>query len=233
MYTLDGLRPLVLHEIRSDPDAELLSVSRSHVLMFDLQTGRELRFRVRPHTPESLARRIKFAPGACPADKWPGYRRAVARALLRLPPEVLLNLNDVYVIGAADDLAYLAGKYGLDEECMPGKLLDEDGPSGLNPDFLGLHWWAESSVFVNVAAIKATAEDICGGPDAPDLASETDIGFWTTLLHELRHLQMDDCPYDFPWLKDADASEAGVEAWALDTYETLFRGPLPKPPQNN
>ena len=77
-----------------------------------------------------------------------------------------------------------------------------------------------SIAIVNVHAIQKTTEELCVAE--PWLVKrEAEIGFWTTLLHEIRHNQVDGCPYPLPWIHDGDEDEDHVEDWCREAFERL------------
>ena len=91
----------------------------------------------------------------------------------------------------------------------------------LNPDVIGTTWIHESAVIINIDGIESAAKDVTR--DMPGMyLKERDVGFWVTLIHELRHIQVECLPWDVPWLDESDGTEQAVEEWAIQMFETLF-----------
>lgn len=88
-------------------------------------------------------------------------------------------------------------------------------------DYLGMFWYAESTIVINVeciaAAVKeltAECEPLYGDASRTFAAQEFIIGLYTTMIHELRHLALKN-----PYLDEEEypcelASEENVESWA-------------------
>lgn len=213
------LRELILREIDRDPDAELLLDSPDEVRIFDVEYGREISFFVRPRTRDELRGVVHAGPAVERASE---AVDAVAGVLARLDPTTLLNLRHVLILADASDARALCDELSLDEELLPDALLDETdgGEERLSPDCVGVHWFYESAAVVNADAIRRDVAELCAD-GILDPEYETRAGFWTTLLHEIRHDQVDGCPYELPWLRDEDAAEDAVERWARDEFERL------------
>lgn len=218
-------RRTIISQIEADPEAELLKATHTSVEAYDGHDGRYVTFRLARHTAATLTRRLFIGENLLKNRNPHKTRFEIAIVLCRLDPVVLMNLKRIFIIDRLSDIRDICAKYGYEDEDLPDALWDEC--ENLNDDALGVSWFQESSVFVNMAAIRKAACEIW--PDDADMAeNEITIGFWTTLLHELRHMQLDCCPYDFPWLEDADDSESGVEEWCRLMYEHLFEhGPKP------
>lgn len=215
----NDLHDLIISEISEDPDAELLLDSPDEIRVLDLKYDREVSFFVRPRTRDELRRVVHAGPTVEDAER---VVDAVADVLAQLDPETLLHLRHVLILATASDVATLCGELELDEELLPDALMDEneDGTTRLSPDCVGVHWFHESAAIVNVDAIRRCVAELCAD-GILDPASETRAGFWTTLLHEIRHDQVDGCPYDLPLIHDGDEAETAVEAWARDRFEHL------------
>jgi len=215
----EKIRNEILNSIAEDDCAELVKCTPTNIHIFDDQFGRFVDFRIRPHTRTSLKKMVFFAPDF-QRGKIGYWRDRIVDILLKLDPLVLMNVKKILIIKSAQGMLSLCERLGLDTEMIPEALFDENDELCL--DCLGISWHYESTAVVNVAGIEAASEEICGSRDAYDYQDEVEIGFWTTLLHEIRHGQMDYCPYEVEWISDRDSTEQRVEEWALHTYEKLF-----------
>lgn len=211
-------------EIERDPNAERVECSVSTpgaISMFDAEFGREITF----HTEfrENFSSYIKIGPDAKRTGMVPKIT-AIRNVLSKLDyaERFLMGLNKIFIVATPEDLRGLCDDADVDDELIPEGLFGEDdgGNETLNPELVGLHWFEQSIVVVNVFAIaRATEELFPAGSPAFDATLKE--GFWVTLLHEVRHNQVDNCPYELPWIRDEDASEDAVESWARATYERL------------
>lgn len=217
MADLTNIREEILRSIDEDRQIELLKQTKDYIHTYDNEDGRYISYRITPHTVSSLAKRIYFGKSMrrhlCKAAK------RVAGELLKLPSETLMTINRIFIVKTEADIYEICEKFGYDEYEIPDKLWGCD--RDLAEDVLGVYWFQENSVFVNMHAVNVVVEELC--EDMPwDTTHEITYAFWTTLFHELRHEEVDGQPFEFPWLEGADHSEKGVEAWAQEWYEKIF-----------
>lgn len=212
-----NFRKEILSSINEDGDAELLKRTKNYIHIYDNADGRYISYRTVPHTVNSLARRIYL--GGSMRKHMRKAAKLIAGELLKLPSETLMTINHIFIVNTTTDIHEICEKFGYEEWEIPDKLWG-DGED-LTEDFLGVFWFQENSVFINIHAIEAAAEEMCEDWSW-NVREEITIGFWTTLFHELRHEELDGQPFEFPWLEDVDYGEDGVEAWAREWYEKIF-----------
>ena len=195
---------------------QMLCADKDDTIVFDLVTARELRFRLAPHTKESLMEMLHFGDDAGFDD---ARKTHIIDKILQFPPELMVSCRGIIIAKSYEDLKSVLSSLYIGEDNIPDQILNEDA-DGLNENLVGLNWYQESMVIINMDSIEKTAQELVQEIEQPwREATEIDIGFWTTLIHELRHNQIDGMPYEVPWLKNGDEAESAVESWALEFYE--------------
>ena len=218
MVNLTNFREVILRSINEDGQIELLKQTKNYVHTYDNEDGRYISYRITPYTVNSLSRHIYL--GKSMQKKYMrNLKKLTAGELLKLPSETLMTINRIFIVDTEADIYEICEKFGYEEWEIPDKLWGDD--EDLAEDSLGVFWFQENSVFINMHAIKVVAEEVCEDR-LWDIGKEIMIGFFTTLFHELRHEELDGQPFEFPWLEGADHSEKGVEAWAREWHERLF-----------
>lgn len=203
--------------IGDDDNIERICSDEDDTILYDIPTGRELRFRLTPHTAKSAAEILHIGRSCDIDDK---EKASIISKIIQLPPELMLNCRGIIIAESYRDLKDCLTDLSIEEDNLTEQLLNEDADD-ITDSLVGLHWYQECMVVINMKLIKSTAKELT--KDRPwRYKEEAAIGFWTTLLHELRHNQIDAMIYDVPWLKKEDATESAVEAWALDYYENSF-----------
>lgn len=211
----------LLKSISEDSEMDLVADHGDEVIAFDTAFGKDIVFRVAPYTRTELIEKVQFGKSLT-TDALDEWRAAVADVLLKMEPELLFTLRYILFVGAAEDMPELCSRCGLDPYFIADEMFSNGGQE-LSMDVVGISWFYASSVCINVAAMKACVQSQveCGDIQDWEAQDELEAGVWTTLLHELRHQQVDGCPYEVPWICDADLSEEAVEAWAREMYANL------------
>lgn len=102
---------------------------------------------------------------------------------------------------------------------FPEQLYNEN--DNLSCDIVGLFWYSQKIVVVNLHAIENCVRELLVEIHSPEsFAEEMSLGIWTTLIHEIRH-----CMLDNPWLPEADyprhlEAEEEVEEYAREVFES-------------
>lgn len=194
----------------------VLSDTGEDVETDDFYEDRRIRYHLVPPTLEWLKSRILWGKSITgDLDLWTD---AIANTLLRIDPAMLICLNRVCIIAEESDIEPLCNAMNADTEGFPECIEFEDNK------LLGCKWHLESSIVINATAIKAAIMKMADEYEGLyfDAAQEIEIGFTTTLLHEIRHLGMECNPFlpedEYP--KEL-CREAEVEDWALSAYESL------------
>ena len=131
----------------------------------------------------------------------------------RIDPAMLTCLNSVIIIDEFEDRKAVADLLKVVEDNLPEE----------NEGLIGQLWFQENCVFVYISALKAIAKEVVEEiPWFSCYDHEMEIGFLTTLLHEIRHLGLDcnfllpECGYPISL-----QSEEAVEDWALEMFEKI------------
>lgn len=203
--------------IGDDDGIMMLCADKDDTIIYDVASGRELRFRLAPHTEKTIREILHIGRSV---NMKPEDTDILIGHLIALEPELLMNLRGIIIAETMADIVDICKSLDILEEEIPDKLKG-DNPSGLTDNVIGLQWYVQSMVVLNLHAMKKTADELCED-GVLNYDTEMRVGFWVTLLHEMRHNQIDACVYEVPWLKQSDALEDNVEAWAREKYESLF-----------
>lgn len=212
----------LLKTIAEDEHAELLdSDSEDEVCIYDMDWGKYIIFHLTNYSSSDLLPKIHFGAslsGKCDIDK---ARLTVAKVMATLPREVLMTLSYVFFVSTISDMEQLVAQLDIEDE-IPDALYGDDDEDGnaLSTELIGLSWFIQNSVIINIDAIKKTNHELWADMPAYE-QEELEKGVWTTLLHELRHQQLDCCPYEMAWLSESETSEEAVEQWGRRMYERL------------
>lgn len=201
-----------IREEASKRTLEILSESESDILVFDYNDSKEINFHMVPPTREWLASRIIWGPSLTRSDThvWTAY---LADYMHRIDPAMLTCLNSVIIIDEFEDRKAVADLLKVGEDNLPEE----------NESLIGQLWFQENCVFVYIPALKAIAKEVVEEiPWFSCYDHEMEIGFLTTLLHEIRHLGLD-CNFLLPESEYPISlqSEEAVEDWALEMFEKI------------
>lgn len=208
----------ILATIRDDEHIEILRDDPNDMSVYDIPSAREIRFRLKPHTQRSIQEMLYLGESVKISKK---DVHELVRQVARLEPELLMSLRGIIIINNYRDMVRICDAIGTDEETIPGKLSSDDDPEKLTDKLVGLQWRFESMVIINLHAIRKTANELVETTGA-NYHTEMRVGFWTTMLHEIRHNQINACIYEVPWLDKSDDREDAVETWARRKYEAVF-----------
>lgn len=215
----DGIKEKIdtlVRTIWDDDNAYVIQKGTDELLVEDMLREQRLSYRITPHTRESLDAIVHAGPDVALDEE---KRAAIVDRLLRLPQEVLISIRHVILVRNYEDLAAVIKECGLNDETIPDLILEDEDV--LSDETIGATWVHESAVVINIHAIELAAKEVT--EDRPGLYhKERDIGFWVTLLHELKHIQVECMPYTVPWINETDKDERAVEDWAIRTFEELF-----------
>lgn len=215
---LDFEKSTLIKTIEEDPCAELLEArAECEVMMYDDDCAKYITFHLAPYSYLELLSKIHFGTSLNKVCNVGEASLVIAKALVELPKEVLMTLNNIFIVSTVEDMEMLINDLGIDED-MPENLYGDGDEGFLTGDVVGLCWFSQNSVIVNVHAIKVLTHEIWAGMEEYE-PREMGIGFWTTLFHELRHQQMDCCPYEMAWTNESEASENAAEEWGRRAYE--------------
>lgn len=203
----------ILEEVENGT-MELGEQTPEYVEVYDYQDDKYIRFRTAPITVQSIADMICISSLEPDAAK---IKHEIAQALIHLPAETFAVTKAILLPETEEDVAAMCAAMGFQEEMWPDKICFGEF---LSSSCLGLSWFYENTVIVNIAAVKLAAKEIFETPHSYSLQHEESCAFWTTLFHELRHVMLD-CN---PFLSEIDypvslAAEKAVEEYCRETFE--------------
>lgn len=205
-------------ELRIEEANGTLAISKSTVediLTYDFEEDKYINYHVALPTREWLISRL-FWGNSCKTsrDVWEDL---IIDALKQIDPNMFITINRICFVACESDMEEVARELRVERGALPESIcFDDDDP-------IGLFWYAENSVLINLWAIRKANEK---------LNEETGIAndFWTehsgiilTLIHELRHAALGANPFLPEDLYPASgAEENAVERWARETYDSLY-----------
>lgn len=209
--------PMDLNALRNDikQDAsestlEIVEETKEDILTEEFSHYKPMNYHLVPPTRKWLRSLFFFPPDSKKFKR--AYQTRCIDLLMGADPNMLINLRRIFFVNSGKDIDAIIEETG--DEDFPETLLDEWG--GLTTKYVGCFWHYQSAIIINMYAIRTTACTI-----DPNDAAIVPEGVYITLLHELRHLGMDN-PYlpenDYP---DSNMTEQAVETWARDVYEDV------------
>ena len=172
-----------LKELESENEIEILECSRSSITIYDYQDGKEITYTFR-RSKTSLAQHIHISKKI--PQKYRPNKEKLIQYLLALPEDVLLTLNEVWLLWNFDDYEDMVDYHDVDS-AWATDLYDEN--------VLGKMWFDQNTAIIDVQNIVKSALEI----EEQDIAmglygyADTDIKEQTvlTIVHEIRHIMMD------------------------------------------
>lgn len=193
----------------------ILTISDHDILTDDFQDDRRINYHIGPITESWLRSRIYYT--ASTQQEKAVYDQPVISLLQFLDPNMLITLEHIFFVRDETDIDEICTLVGA-EPCEFPSAIDFD-----EPETLGCFWHQYSSVIIHMAAIDKTVQEMKTEYDHDGMyfntATETDIGVFTTLTHEIRHLGLSNPYLDEQEYPRTEETEQAVEAWAIETYE--------------
>lgn len=188
----------------------VISNTTEEILTEDYKEERYISYHLAQPTHKWLKAKILW--GSSILGDLDAFSNRIADALLCIDPNMLICLNRICIISAAEDVEPICTAMGADPEEFPECIDSEES------EILGCKWHAQNSIILNAAAIvKAAHQLVAIDPSFFQLKDEIATGFWMTLFHEIRHLGLECNPFlpedEYP---TALQSEAEVEQWATE-----------------
>lgn len=208
---IEALKQAIQEEIQNETMEEL-APSDDGLNVYDMKDGRYITFHTVPPTEEWLKTKFIYGPSCKNAQT--RFEKTCIDILLNIDPNMLVTLNRIIFINGECDIPCICQQMNCDTEWFP-EAIDME-----THETLGCYWYQMNSIIIDVKGIVDVVLDIAKeSPVYVNIASEIDIGVYTTLLHEIRHLGLSN-----PFLPEDDypselGSEENIEQWAIDTYE--------------
>lgn len=205
-------KQLIDEELRNNTLA-ILSETQTDIQTDDFLEDRHITYHIVPPTEEWLKSLFIYSK-SCPDCS--EYERAIIEEFLRIDPNMLTTLRHIIFVKDEGDDEDVCEQLGLENWEWPGQI-DFDEPT-----CVGLYWYAESSIVINLGAIEATSQEICEQFAEPwAFSQEVFQGVVTTALHEIRHLGLSNPLLPNEMYPANLECEEAVEAWARDQYEKV------------
>ena len=219
-------KQIILNSLKELEDIVILHEEAESISLFDEANGKELTYYFNEYvTPKNLAKRV-YVSRLIP-ENYKGIfdkGRIVDALLNKIDRNCLLTMNALFIIhdneGDEEDFEDNKDRIALMEHVGGDEYASEVGLGNI-----GVTWWEKNICIINAARIIATSQDTCEELDGNDyyVQKETEIGMWTTIIHELRHLLLDTniiLPEDeYPVEL---AVEEAVEEYCRAYYEGVF-----------
>lgn len=199
----------------ADGSVCLLSRSQTDTLTHDLLQGREVNYHLALPTADWLLSILDVAPDVKdPELNGFGGRSAVAELLLTQDPAMFINLRHIIITTESE----------ADSDFIAGRLEIEPYEVCAYEDSVGLFWFAQSAVIINIQAIDEAVSDLVKELhlSASDHEEERVIAFYSTLFHELRHLGLDDPFLPEDLYPTSLNGEDAVESYAREQTDRLL-----------
>lgn len=190
--------------------------TETDILTYDNEQNREINYHLKTPDAKWLQSLIFITPDV--SSKWEsltGGIDTITKRILELDHNMLINLRKIIITTESEkDMDAIAEHMGC-EICDVCNYLD----------YVGMFWYAESAVVINVEAIEDGTRNLKQELhlDDKEYAEELAIGFYSTLFHEIRHLGMENpfLPEDnYP---DSMKSEASVETWCRIKTDAIIQ----------
>ena len=208
----------LVHELFLSEQKEQLAIRTvcdTDIWTDDFDEDRYINYHIGPITAEWLKSCIVFTPNTIKYKRV--YEPRVIDLLLHIDPNMLITLQKIFFVADESDIKTVCKIANADPDEFPSTIdFDEN-------DTLGCHWWAYSSIILNLAAIEKTVNEMEQEAKANEeyfnTAQEKAIGVFTTLTHEVRHLGLSNPFLDAKAYPPSLASEKAVEDWGINAYE--------------
>lgn len=215
---LNGIREAVQVDIDSGEPIYILDESDDEFTVVDDTEDTDRAIRYVNHdkiTPAWLEERIIITYSAAWYDQAVDSR-ALAEYLYRTVDKHILQTLEYIVVVSADTGRDWDELFLILEDRLGNPILEV---CDLPEDSLGIQWAEYQTVVINLGNIIEASKELCVDGFS-DVATETNIGVITTVLHELFHMAQND-PYAPEELFHGlpQDPEAQAEAWARETWE--------------
>lgn len=194
----------------------ILDETSEDILTDDFEEDCRINYHLCKPTDEWLRSRFLWTAN-CQKDK-ERWEDAMVRCLLSsfLPPEMFVVLNRIIAVRTLDDYHEVCKVMDV-ENCEFPDILDPDEPGPL-----GVKWHTQNSIILDFNGIDAALHELAQEVGGGDIRDEEE-GVLITLLHEMRHLMLDNNPFDIfaesPHVEDF--TEYAVEDWARRMFEAF------------
>lgn len=193
----------------------ICSICDTDIWTDDFDEDRYINYHIGPITKEWLKSCIVYTPKTLQYKHI--YENRIIDLLLHIDPNMLINLQKIFFVSEEADIETVCNIANADPDEFPSTIDFEEN------DALGCHWWAYSSIIININAIEKTVSEMEQEAETNNeyfnSAQEEAIGIFTTLTHEIRHLGLSNPFLDTKAYPPSLATEQAVEEWGLNTYE--------------
>lgn len=208
-----------LREAEQNNECAIISRTQHYCIIDDFIDDRIIHYHLKSPTPNWLNRRVVFLPDA---KLYKFYKPYIIQCLLQIDPNLLITLRYIFIINSAADAEKACAYVDADYAELPEQLQYDEEDADNIPHVLGIHWWSQSCVFINMKAIEKTLHEMETEYTYFPYYQEERIAILTTVLHEIRHLGLSNPYLDDTQYPTAEESETAVERWAIAEYERIY-----------
>lgn len=206
LMDLNSLKNDILGE--NEESLFILEEFKNDIITDDFYKGHIIPYHLIPPTKEWLKSRILWSKKITHSTKIT-FENLFVNAAFNIDHNMFITLNNIIILDNANES-------DLEELCELTDC-DEDDLPYFEKNYLGLKWNCQNSVILVLQRHKDCVENLDYFCDA---LRELKIGLCMTLIHELRHLGLDNNPFLSPEYKiDNINDEESVEQWTIDTFE--------------
>jgi len=213
----------IIHSLKllaDEGEIEILSEDEKSITVWDnSECGKELTFYFREHnTYRNLAKRVFISPTIPKVYKPFFTKHCVMKTLLeKIDPNCFMTMTALFIVWD-DNKDNETDKFRSKLE----DLTDDEYAHEIGDGLLGITWWERNVCIISASQIIHTVLEMYEEDDY-QFKEEVEIGFWTTVIHELRHLLLDtniilpenEYPQEL-------ASEDNVEEYCRKHFENNF-----------
>jgi hypothetical protein len=208
-----------LKELEEKGELEVLNVSRNSMSVYDFQDGKEITYTFK-RSKSGLTKHVHISKRI--PQKYRPNKEKVLAYLLALPNDMLLTLNELWILWDEDDYTMMTDYHDVDSAWVESLYAE---------NLFGRMWFDQNTAIINMqnivnSALEEEYEDYKLGLPSHlelDICEQTVL----TLVHEVRHVMMDTniiLPEDeYPiHLAGENAVEDFARAWVFDHGWNIF-----------
>lgn len=222
MYTCSPALKTLMKDIyddshKAEPDLDILSESENDILTYDYIQNREVNYHTVEPDAAWLEAMMYFTPAVTKSREMMtplGQPSIISSILLRLDPNLFTCLRHIiFTTESEDDIDAIASHLNVE----PCEVCDF-------ADYIGMFWYYQNAVVVNMTAILNSIRQMKTKIHLTDTeaAEETVIGIYSTLVHELRHLALENPYLESNAYPDSEKSEEAVEDYCRNVCDNML-----------
>lgn len=194
---------------------EIIEESKDDILTYDYDQDREINYHLKPPDRDWIDSLIYITPDIRGEFAAPlGDIDSISNILLQLDPNLLTCLRRIIITTESEsDNTAIANEFDIE----PDEICNFD-------DYLGMFWYSQNAVVINMTAITVATKELCAEMhlNKTEAAEEAIIGVYATLIHELRHLSLENPYLDETKYPESEKTEDAVESYCRKICDNLL-----------